>query len=341
MKKITSGILILIIGTALFTISCKKHKDDVVPASNTSDPIAAMYTSQQNSKQRFTVNPIRDTVLTGINGTKLYIGGNTLCTSSGQPVTGDVTIELKELTHFSDMVLNNAPTVSNGKLLKSGGSFYVAANQNGTPLTLAAHANYFIEVAAPYGTSDSMKVFTGKDSSGVIAWTPVETDTVNTNIEIPDTTANKSPYDSAAYFTYYNTSWAIRNDAYTYMVKCTSFGWINADYFIEMNYSDLCEQTVICDPSLNLDIAQTSVYYLLPATNSCASLYATSVGFIFKGGIPNKESIKIVALANKDGKCYISVMDHFVNCDDTKTVVLYFTEIQESDIPAALEKINI
>jgi len=326
------------LGLLLAINACTKKQESITP----SDVSLNSYLAQKRiESQKFTVNANNNNVITGNNGTKVYIGGGTLRTMSGQKVTGNVTFELKEVTTLSGMVLNNAPTVSKGKLLKSGGEFYIAASQNGESLQLASTANYFIQIAAPHGTSDSMQIFTGQDSSGVIAWTPVKTDTVNSNIQTPDTTVNQQPYDSSAYFNYNNSSWGIMNTAYTYMVKSMSFGWINADYFIEMNYANLCEQTVVCDPSLNLDINATHVYYILPSTNSCANLYTTNGGFVFRGGIPNKQSIKIIALSTKNGKCYISVTDHFVNCDDTKTVVLTFKEIAESDIEAELQSINI
>jgi hypothetical protein len=338
MKKRVLYVLLFAIGIVMSINACTKKSDEVTPSDN----INNYFSNQRAQTQKFTINANNNNIITGTKGTKVYIGGGTLRTISGQMVTGNVTLELKEIVKFSDMVSNNAPTVSKGSLLKSGGEFYISANQNGAPLTLADNANYFIEIAAPAGTSDSMKVFTGSDSSGVITWSPVETDTVNNHILLPDTTANILPgYDSVGYFNYNQTAWAIMNNAYSYFVKCMSFGWINADYFIEMQYADLCEQTVICDPSQQMINSQTRVYYIIPTSNSCATLYQNDSGFTFIGGIPNKKNIKIVALSYKDAKCYISVMDHFVNCEDTKTVVLNFKEIQEADIATALEKINM
>ena len=145
MKKITSGILILIIGVALFNTSCKKHKDDVAPATTSTAP-EAFYAAQQNKKEVFTYNPNRDTILQGSGGTRVSIGAGTLRTLSGQTVTGNVTIELKEINKFSDIILNNTATISNGKLFKSAGTCYISANQNGTPLMLAANTNYLIEL---------------------------------------------------------------------------------------------------------------------------------------------------------------------------------------------------
>lgn len=338
MKKISLNFLLFTLGILFAIIGCTKRPENVGPSDNSFNNYFA---SQRSKVQKFTLNAETGAIITGTKGTKVYIGGGTLRTMNGQPITGQVTLELKEVIQFSDMVSNCAPTVSKGKLLKSGGEFYISASQNGTPLTLASNASYFIDIAAPNGTSDSMKVFTGTDSSGVITWVPVQTDTINNNMQLPDSIANAALYDSTTYFNSNKTSWGIRNKVFNYVIKCNSFGWINADYFIEMQYADLCEQTIICDPSLQLDNQQTQVYYLLPASNSCALLYMTQDGFIFKGGIPAKQSIKIVAISNKDGKIYLSVMDHFVNCEDSKTIILNFIEVQESQIESYLSQINI
>ena len=338
MKKKSLYFLLFTLGILFAINACTKRPETVKPSD---DSFNNYFAGQRNKVQTFTLNAETGDVITGDKGTKVYIGAGTLRTMSGQQVKGTVTIELKEITQFSDMVLNTSPTISKGKLLKSGGEFHISAKQNGTPLTLAQNASYFINIEAPHGTSDSMKVFTGADSSGVIIWTPVETDTVNNNIQLPDTAANKIQYDTAVFLNSNNTSWGIVNSAYAYMVKCNSFGWINADYFIEMQYANLCEQTVICDPSLNLDDQQTRVYYLLPASNSCAMLYHNQDGFVFTGGVPNNQHIKIVAFSNKDGKSYVCVMDHYVNSTDSKIVVLNFIEVQESQVESYLSQINI
>jgi len=70
-------------------------------------------------------------------------------------------------------------------------------------------------------------------------------------------------------------------------------------------------------------------------------LYHNQDGFVFTGGVPNNQHIKIVAFSKKDGKSYVCVMDHYVNSTDSKIVVLNFIEVQESQVESYLSQINI
>ncbi len=78
----------------------------------------------EKPSQFFVINPLRDTIIIGNEGTKLFFKAGSLLTSK------KVQIELKEFYQLSDYIKNGLPTVSNGKMLQTGGSIYLNAKEN-------------------------------------------------------------------------------------------------------------------------------------------------------------------------------------------------------------------
>lgn len=333
MKNRSLHLLLFTLGILLATNACTKRPESIEPSDNS---VKNYFIKQrQNNVQKFTFNTYRDNVIVGSKGTKVYIGAGTLRTMSGKPVTGNVTLELKEVTELSDMILNNAPTISNGQILTSGGEFFVSASQNGESLLLAEDANFFISAPAPRGTTDSMNIFTGRDSLGTIVWKPVQTDTVNSRVIIPaDSTQNR--WDTAAY--YQNLDWAIVNKLNSYVVRCTQFGWINLDYFV--SYPNICSLTASCDNIYKT--TYTKVYFAIPATNSVGSFNINSNLDFYCSYLPDDTELNIIALNYHDEKYYICITNHIVNCDLNLNIAdLNFIEIQESEIENYISQINI
>jgi len=332
MKKKSLYFLLFTLGILFAINACTKRPETVKPSD---DSFNNYFAGQRNKVQTFTLNAETGDVITGDKGTKVYIGAGTLRTMSGQQVKGTVTIELKEVTELSDMILNNAPTVSNGQILTSGGEIYVSASQDGTPLKLANNASFFISVQAPRGTTDSMNVFTGRDSSGVIVWKPVQADTVNSRVKIPaDSTQNR--WDTSAY--YQSLDWAIVNKVNEYVIKCTQFGWINCDYFA--SYPDVCRLTATCDTIYKT--TYTKVFFTIPATNTVGNFYINTHLDFFYNTIPNNTSLNIAAINYHDGKYYVAIKHHVMNCSLNSNITnLDFIEVQESQVESYLSQINI
>lgn len=333
MKKKTSYLLIFISVLLVAVNACTKRPETISPSD---DAFNNYFANKRNKVQTFTFNANTTTTLYGSKGTRIQIGAGTLRTSSGQRVTGNVQLELKEVTKLSEMILNNAPTISKGQILTSGGEFYVSASQNGEALKLAENASFFISVAAPGGTTDSMNVFTGTDSSGIITWQPVLADTVNSRVIIP-ADSTQSRWDTSGY--YQRIGWAIVNKLNEYVVKCTAFGWINCDYFA--SYPDICSLTIHCDTTYKT--TYTKVFFTIPATNSVGNFYINPVNLDFYcNSIPNHTNLNIAAINYHDGKYYIAVTNYTMNCNSNPNIAdLDFIEVEESQIETYLQQINI
>ncbi len=118
--------------------------------------------------QSYSLDATQDQILTLKGGTLLGFEAGSF-EQNGKPVSGPVTIKVKEYTQLSDFLADGMATVSNGQLLETGGSLDVSANfkgqkcelAKGKPLRIAFRRNK--EIAG-------METFTGQKTNGRINW---------------------------------------------------------------------------------------------------------------------------------------------------------------------------
>ena len=122
-----------------------------------------------SSSQYYVVSGKKSTSIKGRKGTILYIVPSNLETEKGLAVFDSIKIELKELHTQKELVLANAQTVSEGKLLESGGAYYI--NLSCGKETLRIKKNKSIKVEFPKISDKGMSLFDGKnDSLGNMNW---------------------------------------------------------------------------------------------------------------------------------------------------------------------------
>ena len=81
--------------------------------------------------QIFQINPNTDTTVEGAEGTFIFIPEHAFVDANGNTVEGEIKLELAEALEPADMILANLPTLSNGKLLETGGMLYLKASADG------------------------------------------------------------------------------------------------------------------------------------------------------------------------------------------------------------------
>lgn len=274
---------------AFILFACKKNDDN--NEAQFSPELLNFFKSHEVPTQTFTINAGQYNTLTGAKGTTLYIAANAFLKPNGDPVTGNISITLREVYGKKDMLLSGAPTLSNGNLLVSGGEIYINATQNGEQLTLQPGS--LTMITPPQAPSNGvMQLFFGTGNSGVNASEP--------------TTLNWILSDSSIVYTgdtLYDT--IPREFYYTIPPK---LGWINCDYFLN---NPNPKDTLKAQLSGDFNSFNTMVFVSLNGINTAAGLYpfvwgTASVNFSSQYTIPNAMNVTVVTISNINGQFYYS-----------------------------------
>ena len=199
---------LLLLAVILFVISCqnkkaKQHINHNIVSATSIDTVQTNYAEAASVSayndaytssitQKFIVKQKSVTVLTGKKGLKVTIDPADLETEDGRPVNGNISVEMVELTTSEDLFKTNAATMSNGKLLASGGSYFIGMECNGKKLKLKGKRA--IKMEFPQLKEEEMELFYGdKDTEGNINWVKAEQPlSFNTT---PDNTAVRAAYN--------------------------------------------------------------------------------------------------------------------------------------------------
>ncbi|MEN8928314.1 MAG: hypothetical protein ABF242_09640 [Flavobacteriales bacterium] len=122
-----------------FFTNCKEEKK-LISNVNSNLSVSNIETSL------FDINCNKDTIIIGEKGTRITLTENTFVNSTGELISGNIQLELKECLVIEDIVLANLHTVSDGEILESGGMIYLNATQNGENLEIATDKQIGIEV---------------------------------------------------------------------------------------------------------------------------------------------------------------------------------------------------
>jgi hypothetical protein len=90
----------------------------------------------------------------------------------GSAITGPVELTVKELVTPHQMIASDCPTVSDGRLLETAGSYFIGASGNGNKLRLKQGKKMRIEFPK---RGDNMELFYGQRmADGSMNWQPVQ-----------------------------------------------------------------------------------------------------------------------------------------------------------------------
>jgi len=136
--------------------------------NNTQDLIQNIKPQYQ---QTFNLNHQGSTVLSSENGMKITVPENAFITKDGKTVPQEkVEIKLEEFHNPMDFIFNKLTTISDGKMLESGGMFKITAEFNNQELILKNDKKINVEMPSK-NIKPNMNVFTGKKNSrGEMEW---------------------------------------------------------------------------------------------------------------------------------------------------------------------------
>lgn len=168
--------------------------------------------------QVFTAPGDQVSIVRGKKGTTIFVSPADLETEDGKPASGNIVVELKELTDHRGLAGSGAQTVSDGRLLQSGGAYYINMSSGGSKLKLRAGKD--LKVAFPRITDSAMSIFYGeRDEQGQMNWKPAEQQLTASSgyaMETADTTSEGSimVYNSRNYslMGYVGTDSSFRRD---------------------------------------------------------------------------------------------------------------------------------
>ncbi len=123
----------------------------------------------EKATQHFSVTAKTISSVKSKGGLKIKVDPGSLEREDGTPLQGDIDISIIELTNANDLFKSNAATVSNGRLLISGGSYFIGMKNGNTKLRIKNGKS--IETEFPFLKKDDMELFYGeRDAEGSMNW---------------------------------------------------------------------------------------------------------------------------------------------------------------------------
>jgi hypothetical protein len=169
MKNITKNIgVICAFSLLLFSCNAPAAKTDKAKGNKT-DVFTKVFSTNNLNSQLFTIDSAKDNLITGESGTIVRINKNTFVDEYGDPIQGNIEIELIEALKPIDMVLGNLTTTFDGEPLETGGMIYLDAKAAGKSVSIGS--NKLIQLKMPTdSTLLGMSLFEGEINSGVVKW---------------------------------------------------------------------------------------------------------------------------------------------------------------------------
>lgn len=297
------------------------------------------------------VSADKSSVVTGRKGTKISINPNDLVTESGKPLGQIIEVELKELTNQGQLVSSNAQTVCDGKILVSGGAYFIGMTSNGEQLKLKDGKT--LSVQFPKLSGKEMALFYGqRNELGQMNWQKA-----TESFQIAQVPANAQPAadttkgvasdyterksDIEAIMDYvdsgYNPTpeekakniqqrknYVVSQKVYD-AIGIDKLGWINCDRFLEIE--DKTELYASFNPQDS--IKNANIYLVFKDINSVIQAYYYSDKSPQFENMPVGYKARLIAYTVKDEKVFAYSTD--LTISRGQKLILNLKEINDRD----------
>lgn len=177
MKRKT--IIHVLLAAAVFLSACEKNTDIFVPdPGQPNGPDTTWHNTitttmpVSNLKTSLLFEPYTDSIEVNSNiasiltpfGVQVNFPANSCVSSTGQPITGRVDVEIMLLKKKGDMVRMSKPTTFYDSLLVTAGEIFIRLKKNGLAVQLAPNAKINVRYT-DIPTNQSMKLFVGDESN--------------------------------------------------------------------------------------------------------------------------------------------------------------------------------
>ena len=161
--------------TEIATSTATKPEEDKI---NNIKVFNKLFKELEKPAEEFVITASKDTTITSKEGTQLTIPANAFLNASGQLIRGTVKIYLQEFYSFSDIIGNKLTTLSNDRLLATGGMVNIIAKAEGEQVKINPQQPLKLDI--PTKKFDPfMQLFTGQQQSPEIV-----TDTLKTEAQV-------------------------------------------------------------------------------------------------------------------------------------------------------------
>jgi len=350
----------LIIIVAFAFTSCNHHQSSYSVNKNNSsydiksdiEKLNDILKESEEPSQKFYTSSEKPITVNGKNGIVIRINPSDLTTVTGESIKDSIEIELRELVDQSSFFRSNIQTVSNKRLLVSGGAYFINITSKEKQLKIKEGKSLKIEI--PRITDNEMSLFYGqRDSLGQMNWLKanetlkfrpikkiqialvdsISPNTTELGFVQEDTTLKMTNQEKEAL----EKVQKISKEIY-YSVDIKSFGWVNCDRFL--NTQTITDLYITFNPS---DSVKTAVIFLIfKDINSIVENYffpynkkITKECF---NSIPVGYRARLVALTVKNGITFSYAAD--ITIEDKQTIYLKMNETKDEDIKKLLFNID-
>ena len=242
------------------------------------------------SKDSFTFGTVVTNVTTASGMQCIFPPGSLM--NNGQLVTGNINLETYLLKKKGDMIRMGTPTVSNNRLLVSGGELFIRLLKDGSELQVSPQSLIRINYDdAPI--FQQMRLFYGDESNpSAFNWLPV-TDSAGNNV-IPS--------------------------IQSYQILTNRLRWLNCDYFYDTTGS---AQTIVSPvlPS-NYTNANSMAYLVFNDMRSVVPLYGNATTRRFRtGNLPVNKPVTLIVIS-KQGDNYFLGHEDAITSGNSGTIAI-------------------
>jgi len=292
---------------------------------------------QSNPTQFFEIDNNLDTVITGKDGTSIYIPANSLTLEDDQLPNDKIQIKLKEIYTPSEMILNQLSTLSDGNILESSGMIRLEAFSNSQKLRLKSDSPLKIKFKKT-SSQPFMRTYLGDVDSLGINWKPDEDniyDTIKFEEELQYIMVLPFGRDSIAtaiikygvvlddtielQWINFQGDYASGDyvyDSLYYPLYSTKLGWINCDFFV---YSEDNINVKITE----LNDGRTLNFLLFKEFNSLMESWRSEDNKTIFENIPKSSKFTAISIATQNGDYYFGSKEQTLNDNDQEISIEY------------------
>ncbi len=288
-----------------------------------------IYTRFKNKPQIFIVSAKENIEIKGEEGTIIRIPKYALVNSKERTITGEVEISLEEYYKNSDIIKANLHTLSDGKILETGGMINLVIHHKNEELKLKQGQEIEIEFAT--NDMDRMQTFIGETKNGKFNWKVEnisEPQTSKVNLVEFDTIANDTISLGRTFQKNSSQPKIKRKTVTSKVLTSRSLRWINCDRFLNSDKESTHLKVETNLEKVDLKIIFKDINSIMTPDRPNEFSY-----------IPILSKVTLVGFKEINGEIFYASKEITIEKDHTETLTL--TKISVEKLDEELKKLDL